>query len=462
MALLKTLFRLKPPHSNSHHQGLYRCLTASDLVVMGIGAIVGAGIFVLTGIAAAKQAGPAITLSYVLASFVCGCSALAYAELASSVGGCGGAYTYAFVGIGEFIAWLIGWDLLLEYGMNAATISIGWGGYLQSILQTCGITIPKALSADPFNGGIVNLPAMSIVLLLAAVLSIGTRESARFNKIIVIIKLAVIAIFIGIATFCFDPAKWKPFMPFGVKGIVNGAGFIFFAYLGFDAISTTAEEVVNPARDLPIGILVSLVICTILYVIVAGLLTGIMYYPELNVTSPVSTALLHVGYKLSSEVVAIGAIAGLTTAIFAMYYGCTRVYLAMSRDGLIPKLFTNIHPRSRSPRQLVWFLGSIMALIAGFLPIDQIANIVNIGALAAFAGVSISVVVLRRTKPDMPRPFKTPWSPFIPILGVVMCLYLMGSLPLITWVSFFTWMAVGLVFYFGYSRFNSVLHSPSS
>lgn len=461
MNLFKGLFRLKPPHSNSHHQGLFRCLTATDLVLMGIGAIVGAGIFVLTGIAAAKQAGPAIILSYVLASFVCACSALSYAELAASVGGCGGAYTYAFVGIGEFAAWLIGWDLLLEYGMNAATIAIGWGGYLQSMLHGFGYSLPHAFVNNPFEGGIMNLPAMLIILLLATILSAGTRESSHINKLIVFIKLFVITAFVVIAAMHFNPKNWQPFMPFGFQGVISGAGFIFFAYLGFDAVSTTAEEVINPSRALPIGILVSLVLCTILYILVAGLLTGLVPYPQLNVTSPVSMALMHVGHPIWAEIIAIGAIAGLTATIFAMYYGCTRVFLAMSRDGLLPKAFTKINPQSHSPRQLIWFVGAIMTLIAGFFPIEQLANVVNVGALAAFAGVCISVIALRYTKPNMQRPFKTPWSPFIPLLGVVLCLYLISSIPSVSSISFLIWMTIGTVMYFCYSRRRSIMNQPA-
>jgi len=453
----KNLFRVKSSQSNvNQNMELRRSLTATDLTLLGIGAIIGAGIFVLTGIAAATQAGPSIIFSYLLASIACGFSALAYAELASSIGGCGSAYGYAFAGIGELIAWIIGWDLLLEYGMDAATVSIGWGGYVQNALEAIGLPLPKTLVTDPFHGGIINLPPVVIIFLLAYILSFGVKESARINKIIVYIKLAVIALFIGIGAFYFNPANWKPFFPFGMQGIVNGAGLIFFAYIGFDAISTAAEETKRPHRDLPIGIIASLLICTFIYIIFAAVLTGIMYYPTLNISSPAATALIQLGYRFAAEIVAIGAIAGLTTAILAMYYGFTRIYLAMARDGLLPKLFVKIHPATRSPRQLVWFIGSIMAIVAGFFPINQIANIVNIGTLAAFAAVCGSVIILRFTKPDMPRPFKTPLSPLVPLIGILLCLYLMSSLPHVTWMSFFIWTGIGLFIYFGYGRFNSV------
>ncbi len=463
MLFFKSLFRTKPTYKIINQADeLARCLTATDLTLLGIGAIIGAGVFVLTGIAAATQAGPSIIFSYLLASIVCGFSALAYAELASSIGGCGSAYGYAFAGIGELIAWIIGWDLLLEYGMDAATVSIGWSGYIQSAMHAMGINLPTDLTTDPFHGGMINLPAVFIILLLAYLLSLGVKQSARVNKLIVFIKLAVITLFIGIGSFYFNPDNWKPFFPFGTQGIVNGAGLIFFAYIGFDAVSTAAEETKEPHRALPIGIIASLVICTLIYVLVSAVLTGMMYYPQLNISSPVATALVKVGHHFAGEIVALGAVAGLTTAILAMYYGFTRIYLAMARDGLLPKLFVKIDSRTRSPRQLVWFVGCLMAVIAGFFPINEIAKIVNIGTLAAFAAVCASVVILRYTRSDMPRPFKTPFSPLIPLLGFILCLYLMSSLPRFTWTCFFIWTGIGLIIYFGYSRFNSIVKSTSS
>lgn len=454
---MKNLFRTKTHLQQENSDQLRRCLTAFDLTMLGIGAIIGAGIFVLTGIAAATQAGPAIIISYILAGITCGFAALSYAELASSFGGCGGAYAYAYAGIGEFFAWLIGWDLLLEYGMDAATVSIGWSGYVQNALQAIGIHIPTALVTDPFHGGIVNLPAVLVILGIAGILSIGAKGSVRFTKVIVYIKLIVIALFLGIGIFYFNPQNWHPFMPFGPQGIINGAGLIFFAYIGFDAVSTAGEETINPQRNLPIGIIASLVICTFIYVLVAAILTGISYYPSLNVSSPVANALLKLGYHFSAEIVAVGAIAGLTTAILAMYFGFTRVFLAMARDGLLPKQFVKIHAKSQTPRRLIWMVGGIMACAAGFFPINDIANLVNIGTLAAFVAVCISVIVLRITQPNMARPFRTPWSPLIPVLGVIFCCYLMSSLPSATWASFAIWTLIGLIVYGFYSRFNSLL-----
>jgi len=461
MTLLKNLFQTKSFHDNSNASlGLRRCLTATDLTFLGIGAIIGAGVFVLTGFAA-TQAGPAIIFSYLLAAFVCGLNALAYAELASSVGGCGSAYGYAYAVLGELVAWIIGWDLLLAYGMNAVTVSMGWSAYFTEALHAAGINIPKSLCADPLHGGVINLPAMLIILLLAKILATGIKQSAKFNKIIVFVKLGVIALFIGIGSFYFDAANWKPFAPFGLQGIVNGAGLIFFAYIGFDTITTAAEEAVNPKRDLPIGIIASLGICTLVYILVAGVLTGIMYYPTLNIGSPVATSLFKLGFHFSAEIIAIGAIAGLTTAILVLYYGSTRIFLAMARDGLLPKSIAKIDKKTHTPRKLIWMLGGIFSLAAGILPINQIAEFVNFGVLTAFCIVSICVIVLRYTQPNLNRPFKTPWSPLVPILGVISCLYLMKSLSAITWLSFIIWTVIGLVFYFKYGRANSVILNRS-
>ncbi len=426
---------------------LARCLSATDLVLLGVGAIIGAGIFVLTGIASATQAGPAIILSFLLGGVACIFSALAYSELAASMGGCGGAYGYALKGVGEWLAWLVGWDLLMEYGMDAATVASGWSGYMQSALTAVGIHLPVALTTNPFNGGVVNLPAVFVIFMMALVLTRGTKTGARFNNAIVAIKLLVIALFIGIAAFHFNPANWHPFMPFGVTGIVQGAGLIFFAYIGFDAVATAAEETRNPQRDLPIGIIGSLLICTLVYIVVAGLLTGMAYYPSLNVSSPVAAVLLRAGYHLSGTLVALGAIAGLTTGILVMYYSATRVYLAMARDQLLPQTFLKIDARTHSPNQLVWFMGIIMAVVAGFFPIAQIADLVNISTLAAFVAVCGLVMLLRRTQPHMPRPFRMPAGIVFSSLGILFCGYIMMNLPVLTWMGYGIWMLMGLAFY---------------
>lgn len=459
MSFFKSLFKTKLVHSDSepqtsqNKQELHRCLTATDLTLLGIGAIIGAGIFVLTGIAA-TQAGPAIIFSYFLAALACGFTAFSYAELSSSLGGCGGAYGYTYAALGELLAWVVGWALLLAYGMDVVVIAIGWAAYATEGLRAVGLNIPHALANDPMHGGIVNLPAMLIILLLSGVLSMGAKESAKFNKIVVFLKLFVIVLFIVIGACYFDPTNWKPFAPFGMSGIVTGAGLIFFAYIGFDTISTAAEEAINPQRDLPISIIASLGICTLIYILVAGILTSIMYYPTLNVSSPVATALLKLGYRVSAEIIAIGAIAGLTTGILVMHYGVTRIFLAMARDGLLPARFVKIHKKSRTPRQLIWTSGIIFALSAGLLPIHRIAEIVNFGVLAAFCAVSLCVIILRRSHPNMARPFKTPLNPLFPFLGMAFCFYLMINLSLVTWLSFAIWTVIGLVIYFCYSRAN--------
>lgn len=454
---MKKLFRTKAlSHQIDENSALRRCLTATDLTMLGIGAIIGAGIFVLTGVAAATQAGPAIILSYLLAGLACSFAALSYAELASCFGGCGGAYSYAYAGIGEFFAWIVGWDLLLEYGMDVSTVSIGWSGYVQSALHAIGIDLPPALVTDPFHGGLVNLPAALIILALASILSLGVKESARFNEIVVTLKLIVIALFIGIGIFYFKPENWHPFFPFGIQGIVNGAGLIFFAYIGFDAVAAASEETINPQKNLPIGILASLFVCTVIYIVVAAVLIGMVPYHHLNVSSPVAMALLNIGHRFAAEIIAIGAIGGLTTAILAMYYSFTRIFLAMARDDLLPHFFAKIHTRSHTPRRLIWMMAAIMALVAGIFPISHIASLVNIGTLAAFIAVCGSVLVLRITKPDQPRPFRTPWSPVVPLLGIFLCLYLMSSLSMTTWIGFGIWTGLGLVFYFARQYYLSL------
>jgi len=453
------LFRTKPINSDAYcDTGLKRCLNATDLTLLGIGAIIGAGIFVLTGVAAATKAGPAIVLSYVVAGMACTFAALAYAELAASIGGCGSAYGYSYAGFGEIVAWLIGWDLILEYGVATPTVAIGWAGYVNNALVAMGVHLPPALlSAPDGGGGIVNLPAALIILVLTALLAAGVHTSARFNAAMVLVKLIAIAVFIGVAVFNVNPTNWQPFMPFGWDGVMAGAALIFFAYIGFDAVSTAAEEAINPQRDLPIGILVSLAICTVIYVVVAGLLTGIVPYPTLNVASPVAEALLNLGHRFASALISAGAIAGLTTVMLVLYYGLTRVFLAMARDGLLPPVFATVHPATQTPVRIILVSGVLMALVAGFLPIGTVAELVNIGTLAAFFLVCAGVIYLRYTRPELPRPFRTPFSPVIPALGMLFCGYLMYSLPAITWLRFFAWLAIGLVIYFVYSRRRSLL-----
>ena len=453
-----SLFRTKAIQLNldEPNRVLHRCLNALDLTLMGIGAIIGAGVFVLTGVAAATKAGPAISISYIISGFACLCAALSYAELAASVGGCGSAYSYSYATFGEIIAWIIGWDLLLEYTMSVSTVAIGWSGYVNDVLKAMNINIPTALYKNPFEGGFINLPAVLIIVFLSVLLSLGVKESSRFNALIVSIKLIAIAIFVGVASQNINLENWHPFAPFGWTGIMQGGAIVFFAYIGFDAVSTTAEETINPQRNLPIGILASVVICTLIYILVSALLTVIVPYTTLNVSSPVADALLRLHYPIAAGLVAVGAIAGLTTVMLVMYYGLTRICLAISRDGLLPNFFSRIYPRTKTPVLIIVLSGIVIAAIAGFVPIGQAAELVNIGTLSAFTLVCGGVLVLRRTQPNLKRSFKVPFSPLIPLLGIFSCIYLMLNLPALTWWRFGIWLIVGLMVYFGYSKTHSL------
>jgi basic amino acid/polyamine antiporter, APA family len=453
-----SLLRKKPlEHFHQRESGLAKALGAGDLILLGIGAIVGAGIFVLTGVAAATQAGPGVVVSYVVAGTACAFAALSYAELAAAVGGSGSAYGYAYVGFGELIAWLIGWDLILEYAVAVSAVAVGWAGYAANALALVGLGLPDALLHGPQEDGFVNLPAVLVIVLLGALLAIGIRASARFNAATVSVKLVAIAVFVVVALGHVNPVNWETFLPFGWSGVMQGAALVFFAFIGFDAVSTAAEEAHNAQRDLPRGIVGSLVICTALYVAVSGLLTLIAPYQSLNVPSPVSEALLSVGVRWAAAVVAVGAIAGLTSVMLVSYYGQTRVFFAMAQDGLLPRFFGEVHPRTRTPVKIIGVCGAFMALLAGLVPLNEIAELVNIGTLAAFTLVCGGVVVLRYREPEMHRPFRTPASPLIPVLGVLSCLYLMLNLPLVTWLRFVVWMVIGLAIYFSYARRHSLL-----
>jgi APA family basic amino acid/polyamine antiporter len=457
---MSTFFRKKPITSVTPAEGTLRqCLTAFDLTLLGIGAIIGAGVFVLTGIAAATKAGPAISLSYVIAGLASMFAALAYAELATSIGGCGSAYSYSYVVFGELIAWMIGWDLILEYTLSVSTVAIGWSGYVKDALLSMNIHLPHQLIKNPFDGGIIDLPAFLIIFLLAILLCVGVKHSSRFNAVIVFIKLLTIAVFIGVASNHVKIHYWEPFLPFGLSGVMQGAALVFFAYIGFDALSTAAEETINPQRNLPIGIIFSVVICTVIYIIVSALLTGIVSYTELNVKSPVAEALMKIGQPLASGIIAVGAIAGLTTVMLVMYYGLTRIFLAITRDGLLPSFFSSVNPTTQTPIKIIMITGVIIALIAGLIPIGTVAELVNIGTLSAFTLVCAGVLALRKWQPDLPRPFRLPWSPMIPLLGVVFCFSLMLNLAAVTWIGFAIWTVAGLFIYFLYSRKHSILNS---
>lgn len=473
---MNRLFRKKHSTHDGDSHGLKRCLSAFDLSLLGIGAIIGTGIFVLTGVAAATTSGPAVVLSFVVAGVACAFAALAYAELSSSVGGCGSAYGYSYAAFGEFIAWIIGWDLVLEYGVAVAAVANGWSGYFNNALTAIGLGLPAALTKGPFavdsvtklaDPGIVNLPAVIIILILMFLLISGVRESSRLNAAMVFIKLLTIGVFVAVAVFHVNPENWDPFMPFGwfsydelgkPIGILAGASVVFFAYVGFDAVSTAVEEAKKPQRDIPIGILSSLIFCTLIYIVVSGLLTLIVPYTELNVSSPVAFGLQQVGVNWASALVATGVITGLTTVMLVLYYALTRVLAAMSRDGLLPNMFSIVNTRTQTPVKNTVICGLIIAAMAGFIPLGALAELVNIGTLAAFVLVCAGVIVLRRTHPDMPRPFKVPGGIVIPILGVASCLSLIAFLPLHTYERFGLWLLAGMVIYFGYGIRHSKLN----
>ncbi|WP_288311227.1 amino acid permease [uncultured Selenomonas sp.] len=437
--------------------GMVKSLGALDLVLLGIGCVIGTGIFVLTGVAAAKYAGPAVTVSFVLSGLACALAGLAYAEFSSIVPASGSAYTYTYASLGEFIAFIVGWNLILEYTVTASAVASGWSGYVTGLMLSAGIDLPHALTPVPADGGVINLPAIFITLLLSFFLIHGTQESARLNRILVFIKLAAVFLFLLLAAPHVDPANWEPFMPFGVSGIFGGAAIVFFAYIGFDAVATSAEECKDPARDLPIGIIGSLFVCTALYVVVAGVLTGVVPYTELNNPEPVAFALRYIGYRLGSALVGVGAIAGITTVLLVLLYGQARIFFAMSRDGMVPANVCKIHKRYHTP-YIVTVAGAVfVSIIAGLAPIGVIAEMANIGTLSAFTVASLGVLVLRVTKPDIHRTFRCPAVWLIAPLAILACGYLMAHLPYETWIRFVVWCAIGCLVYFGYSYQHSTL-----
>jgi APA family basic amino acid/polyamine antiporter len=452
--------------------GLKRALGPVDLTFLGMGAIIGAGIFVITGQAAAQYAGPGIILSFVLSAAACVFAGLCYAEFASMIPAAGSAYTYAYAALGQVFAMIIGWDLILEYLFAMSTVAVGWSGYVVSFLKDFGIAIPQRLIGTPFafdavvgwhgTGAIVNTPAILVIGLLTALVAAGIRESARANRTIVVIKVIAILLFIGFGVFYVKPQNWTPFIPqnagafgiFGWSGVVRGAAVVFFAYIGFDAVSTAAQETKNPKRVMPIGILLSLGICTVLYILVALVLTGIIRYDQLNVPDPIAAGLNAAGPELFwlRPVVKIGAIAGLSSVILVQIIAQSRIFYAMSTDGLLPPVFCTIHRTCRTPFVSTIVTGGAAMLLAGLLPIGVLGELVSIGTLFAFAIVCIGVLVLRYTRPEIPRPFKAPFYPLVPILGAATAILQMISLPLSTWARFFIWFAIGMSVYFFWAR----------
>jgi APA family basic amino acid/polyamine antiporter len=467
--LTDRLFRKKPIQdilADADHPGhrLKRTLTAWDLTALGIGAIIGTGIFVLIGTAIVGDshrpgAGPGIILSFVLSGLTCTLAALCYAEFSTMIPAAGSAYTYTYATLGEFVAWITGWNLILEYGVACVAVAIGWSGYFNNLLMLAGIELPHWATHPPGgpDGGVANIPAAIIVLLVTIVLVVGIKESARATGIIVCLKLAVILFFIAVGTPAVDAANWTPFMPQGFAGVGAAAAIIFFAYIGFDAVSTTAEEACNPQRDLPIGIIASLAICTVLYIAVAAVLTGLIPQAQIDIHAPVADALNRVGFKWGAALVAIGAVAGITSVLVVMMLGQIRVFFAMSRDRLLGPWLSRVHPRFGTPHHATLVTGIGVAVLSALIPIGDAADMTNIGTLFAFVLVCLGVIVLRYAQPDYPRPFRLPFMPLVPIVGMLACLGLMGFLPGLTWIRFGIWTIVGILVYAGYGLKHSRL-----
>jgi APA family basic amino acid/polyamine antiporter len=483
MSFLRTPFRTKTVEQSIRdteepdHQ-LKKQLGALDLTVFGVGVVIGTGIFVLTGKAAGMQAGPAIALSFLLAAVACGLAALCYAEFASTVPVAGSAYTFSYASLGELIAWIIGWDLILELALGAATVAVGWSGYFDDVMNAAGITVPTWVYGEGHN-----LVAAAIVLILTAVICFGIKLSARINFVVVTIKVAVVLLVIIVGAFYIKTANWVPFIPppgstgaagppaapsllqdlglgqgsFGVSGIFTGAALVFFAFIGFDVVATAAEETRKPQRDLPIGIFASLAICATLYVLVSLVVTGMVKYNQVNVNAPLAEAFRSVGLPIIATIISIGALAGLTTVMMILLLGQSRVFFAMSRDRLLPVVFSKVSPRFGTPYRTTLVTGVVVALMAALIPLTELAELVNIGTLFAFVVVSLGVIALRRTRPDLPRAFRCPGVPWVPIAAALASIYLMLNLPALTWERFAIWMLVGLVVYFLYGKQHSRL-----
>jgi basic amino acid/polyamine antiporter, APA family len=468
----KSLERIKAESEGGEHH-LKKTLGPVNLVALGIGAIIGAGLFSLTGIAAADNAGPAVVLSFVVAAIGCAFAGMCYSEFATMIPIAGSAYTYAYATMGELLAWIIGWDLVLEYAVGAATVSVSWSSYVVRLLARFNITLPESLTHCPWDtpAGLINLPAVFIILVISTLLIIGISESARVNAIIVVVKVSIVIVVIAIGFAYVNPANYTPFMPentgkfgeFGFSGVMRAAAVIFFAYIGFDAVSTAAQEAKKPQRDMPIGIIGSLIVCTILYILFARVLTGMIPYRKFHGdAAPVETVISLFPYAWLQITIVVGIIAGYTSVILVMLLGQSRVFYSMSRDGLLPKVFSDIHPKFQTPYRCNLIFMVFVSLFSGFLPISRLGHMTSIGTLLAFVIVCIGIIIMRRTNPNAPRPYRTPLVPVVPILGVLVCFAMMASLDIDTWIRLVVWLAIGLAIYFGYSRHHSHLHLDQS
>jgi APA family basic amino acid/polyamine antiporter len=468
MSIWKTKTPAQIEEAASHTQ-LKKNLTAVDLAALGIGSVVGTGIFVATG-QGAQLAGPGVLLSFIIAAVTCGFCALTYSELACMFPVAGSTYSYSYVAFGEVIAWIIGWDLMLEYLVAASAVASGWSTTFIGLIQSAGAKLPKALLTPPIttvdgrvvlSGGIVDVPAIVITMLITWVLYIGIRESAKINNVIVLVKIAVILLFVFLGVRHVSLANLQPMMPFGWKGVMAGAAIIFFAYIGFDAVSTAAEETKNPKKDVPLGLMLCLGVVIVLYVAVAFVLTGIVPYKQIDVGNALPAALGSIGIRWGGALVATGAIIGMISTLLVTLYGQIRIFMVMARDGLLPPAFAKVHPKHQTPHLCTWITGSATALIAGLFPLPMIIDLCNIGTLFAFVLVSIGVILLRKTRPEVERKFKTPGVPFTPLITVGFCFYLMASLPKVTWIRFGIWLLAGLAIYFMYGFRHSKLQKTA-
>ena len=477
------LFAVKPlsrilAESEGDHS-LKRTLGPVQLIALGIGAIIGAGLFSLTGIAAANHAGPAVTLAFVIAAFGCAFAALCYSEFSTMIPIAGSAYTYSYATMGELLAWIIGWDLVLEYAVGAATVAVSWSGYVASLCHDFGINLPPRLIASPFQQitladgssgyGIINLPAIIVVVGISFLLMLGIQESARANTIVVVLKVSVVVLFIAFGWAYINPANYTPYIPpyegfghFGWSGVIRGAGIVFFAFIGFDAVSTAAQETKNPQKHMPIGIIGSLVVCTLLYVLFAHVLTGIVNYTELNNAAPVATAIDRTGLVWLKTAIKLAIILGYTSVVLVMLLGQSRVFYSMSRDGLLPELFSDIHPKWRTPWRSNLVFMVFVGCFAAFVPIQVVGEMTSIGTFFAFVLVCAGILVMRKTHPELPRPFRTPFVPLVPVIGILVNVFLMAGLGPDNWLRLIVWLIIGLFIYFSYSRKHSHLNPVST